>query len=89
MANKKITAENHYTADYPEDEVDSEDEYNRNAYLFRHDASDDEEFDATGFAGNGSDSDDSMILEGNDGENDDVTMARIKRYMQRKHSNYG
>lgn len=82
-------AENHYTADYPEDEVDSEDEYNRNAYLFRHDASDDEEFDATGFAGNGSDSDDGMILEGNDGENDDVTMARIKRYMQRKHSNYG
>ena len=41
-----IPAEDHYTADYPEDEVDSDDEYDRNAYHYRtHNASDLEEFD--------------------------------------------
>src|SRR5690606_36230402 len=40
------TAEDHYTADYPEDEVDSDDEYGRHAYYFRNrNASDEEEFD--------------------------------------------
>lgn len=39
-------AENYYTADYPDDEVDSEDEYDRGAYLYRTgNASDLEEFD--------------------------------------------
>lgn len=39
-------AEDHYTADYPEDEVDSDDEFDRNAYYYRtHNASDLEEFD--------------------------------------------
>jgi hypothetical protein len=39
-------AENHYTADYPDEEVDSDDEYGRNAYNYRtHNASDLEEFD--------------------------------------------
>ncbi|RDW65271.1 hypothetical protein BP5796_09963 [Coleophoma crateriformis] len=39
-------AENHYSADYPDEEVDSDDEYNRNAYNYRtHNASDLEEFD--------------------------------------------
>ncbi|KAF4631428.1 hypothetical protein G7Y89_g6705 [Cudoniella acicularis] len=39
-------AENHYTADYPDEEVDSDDEYGRNPYLYRtHNASDLEEFD--------------------------------------------
>ncbi|KUI59546.1 hypothetical protein VP1G_06812 [Cytospora mali] len=39
-------AENYYTADYPDDEVDSEDEYNRHAYDFRTgNASDLEEYD--------------------------------------------
>ncbi|KAM0124404.1 hypothetical protein ACHAO1_011046 [Botrytis cinerea] len=38
--------ENHYTADYPDAEVDSDDEYNRNAYAYRTgNASDLEEFD--------------------------------------------
>ena len=40
------SAENHYTADYPDDEVDSDDEYDRNAYHYRNkNASDDEEYD--------------------------------------------
>lgn len=40
------TAENHYTADYPDEEVDSDDEFGRNAYHYRtHNASDLEEFD--------------------------------------------
>ncbi|KUJ19517.1 uncharacterized protein LY89DRAFT_492938 [Mollisia scopiformis] len=39
-------AENHYTADYPDEEVDSDDEFDRNAYHYRtHNASDLEEFD--------------------------------------------
>ena len=39
-----ITAEDYYGNDYPEDEVDSEDEFGRGAYNYRHTASDDEEF---------------------------------------------
>lgn len=39
-------AENYYTADYPDDEVDSDDEYNRHAYDYRNgNASDLEEYD--------------------------------------------
>ena len=41
-----LSAENHYTADYPDEEVDSDDEFDRNAYNYRnHNASDLEEFD--------------------------------------------
>ncbi len=44
-ANKPI-AEDHYTADYPEDEVDSDDEYDRNPYSYRtRGATDLEEYD--------------------------------------------
>lgn len=40
-------AENFYGADYPEDEVDHDDEYNRQAYKYRQKgAADDEEFDS-------------------------------------------
>lgn len=39
-------AEDHYTADYPDEEVESDDEFGRNAYNYRnHNASDLEEFD--------------------------------------------
>lgn len=39
-------AEDYYAADYPDEEVDSEDEYNRAAYQYRNgNASDLEEFD--------------------------------------------
>lgn len=41
-----LLAENHYTADYPDDEVASDDEFDRNPYHYRtHNASDLEEFD--------------------------------------------
>lgn len=41
-----VLAENYYTADYPDDEVDSDDEYDRMAYHYRTgNASDLEEFD--------------------------------------------
>ena len=41
----KSTAEGHYTADYPDDEVDSDDEYDQNPYSFRTgNASDMEEY---------------------------------------------
>jgi hypothetical protein len=38
-------AEDFYANDYPEDEVDSDDEYDRRAYRYRSHASDEEEFD--------------------------------------------
>ncbi|KAF5026632.1 hypothetical protein F66182_1258 [Fusarium sp. NRRL 66182] len=73
-------AENYYTADYPEDEVESDDEYGRRPYGYRNgNASDDEEFDDEYY-----DDDDEMVLEGNNGDGDDATMARISAYM--KHS---
>ena len=37
-------AEDFYGNDYPEDEVNSDDEFDRGAYNYRHGASDDEEF---------------------------------------------
>jgi hypothetical protein len=73
-----LPAENHYTADYPEDEVESDDEFGRNPYHYRNmNASDDEEFDNDRY----SEASDDMVLEGDD---DDLTMARIKNYMRRK-----
>ncbi|KAF7563788.1 hypothetical protein G7046_g329 [Stylonectria norvegica] len=70
-------AENYYTADYPEDEVESDDEFGRQAYGYRNgNASDDEEFDEDDLEA----PDDKMVLEGDD---DDATMARIKEYMKR------
>ena len=39
------TAEDFYGNDYPEDELESDDEYDRNAYRYRKDASDDGEYD--------------------------------------------
>lgn len=38
-------AEDYYANDYPEDELESDDEYGRQAYGYRVGASDDEEFD--------------------------------------------
>ncbi|KFA63524.1 hypothetical protein S40285_00286 [Stachybotrys chlorohalonatus IBT 40285] len=73
-------AENYYTADYPEDEVETDDEFDRHAYLYRNgNASDEEEFDNREY--NDSDEDDDKILL--EGDDDDVTMARIRTYMQR------
>ncbi|KAI8671363.1 Iwr1 domain-containing protein [Fusarium keratoplasticum] len=74
-------AENYYTADYPEDEVESDDEYGRRPYGYRNgNASDDEEFDNMDY----DDDDDDMVLEGNG--DDDATMARIKNYVRRSHA---
>ncbi|EXF85782.1 hypothetical protein CFIO01_09472 [Colletotrichum fioriniae PJ7] len=75
-------AENHYTADYPEDEVDSEDEYDRHAYLFRNaNASDEEEFDTRNPY---EDEDDDMyVMEGDERrDEDDVFQDKIRRYIR-------
>lgn len=75
-----LAAENYYTADYPEDEVESDDEYGRCAYGYRNgNASDDEEFDNMDY-----DDDDDMVLEG--GGDDDAAMARIRNYVRRSHA---
>jgi hypothetical protein len=79
-AKQTFAAENYYTADYPEDEVETDDEFDRHAYLYRNgNASDEEEFDNREY--NDSDEDDDKILL--EGDDDDVTMARIRTYMQR------
>lgn len=44
-------AENYYTADYPDEDLDSGDEYGRGAYNYRGNASDQEEFDERDDAG--------------------------------------
>ncbi|KAL1305839.1 hypothetical protein AAFC00_003998 [Neodothiora populina] len=51
-------AEGYYGADYPEDEVASDDEYNRNAYGYRNAGSDDEQWDSD--TGAWSDEEDAM-----------------------------
>ncbi|KAL6832624.1 hypothetical protein V8C40DRAFT_140353 [Trichoderma camerunense] len=71
-------AENYYTADYPEDEVDTEDEFDRHAYMYRNaNASDEEEFDDNEY-----DSDE-IVMEGQDDDDDDARMDRIREFMQR------
>lgn len=67
-----IIAENYYTADYPDDEVDSEDEFDRAAYLYRTgNASDLEEYDER-------DGDDVVILAG-DGEDSEAPVPLSAR----------
>lgn len=45
MSLTRHVAEDFYGNDYPEDEVNSDDEFGRGAYNYRQGASDDEEFD--------------------------------------------
>ncbi|KAG5959902.1 hypothetical protein E4U58_004817 [Claviceps cyperi] len=72
-------AENYYAADYPENEVDSDDEFGRQAYMYRHgNNSDDEEFDEILY-----EEQDEMVLQGDAEETDNARMARIKEFMQR------
>ena len=72
-----LTAENYYTADYPEDEIDSEDAFDRQAYCFRNaNASDDEEFDQDNF-------DEDASVEGQEDDDDDARMTRILEQMKK------
>ncbi|KAK2593153.1 hypothetical protein QQS21_009125 [Conoideocrella luteorostrata] len=72
-------AENHYTADYPEDEVESDDEYGRQAYVYRHgNNSDEEEYDESLYQDQ-----DELVLDCNADDDDDARMARIKEFMKR------
>ncbi|TDZ39754.1 hypothetical protein CTRI78_v010464 [Colletotrichum trifolii] len=78
-------AENHYTADYPEDEVDSEDEFDRHAYLFRNvNASDDEEYDIR----DGDEDENMYAMEGDERrDEEDVFQDKIRRYIRQHGSN--
>lgn len=60
-----LPAENHYTADYPDEEVASDDEYGRDAYRYRNRNADDlEEFgeflDEDEYLGSGDEDDDGL-----------------------------
>lgn len=59
--------------------MDSDDEFGRQAYMYRHgNNSDDEEFDEILY-----EEQDEMVLQGDAEETDDARMARIKEFMQR------
>ncbi|PNY27514.1 Uncharacterized protein TCAP_02561 [Tolypocladium capitatum] len=76
-------AENHYAADYPEDEVESDDEYGRQPYGYRNgNASDDEEFGNVHYS-NDEDDHDEALFKGDAGDGDDARIARIRAYMKR------
>lgn len=71
-----FTAENHYTADYPDEEVASDDEYDRNAYHYRTgNASDLEEYGEDG---------DEVSATFSDDENEDTMYPwKTKPWMKR------
>lgn len=75
-------AENHYSADYPEDEVESNDEYGRNPYSYRDGASDDEEYGYSSYGyssyGDGADGGETEL-----GADDEARMARMRAYLAR------
>ncbi|RDA92792.1 hypothetical protein CP533_0773 [Ophiocordyceps camponoti-saundersi (nom. inval.)] len=80
-------AENHYTADYPEDEVESDDEYNIRPYGYRNlGASDDEEFDQVRCSDDDDDDGDGddVVLDSED--DDEAKMERIRAYMKHQRS---
>lgn len=60
--------------------MDSDDEFNRHAYLYRGNASDDEEFDNELYE---EVDDDEMVFEGDADEDEDSRLARISAYMRR------
>lgn len=45
MRSLTFVAEDFYGNDYPDEELDLQDEYNHDPYMYRNNASDDEEFD--------------------------------------------
>lgn len=66
-------AENYYTADYPDEELDSGDEYDRDAYNYRGNASDQEEFDEDDYV---------MEFGDNDNLNDAPTLPNARMGLQ-------
>lgn len=77
-----LAAENHYTADYPEDEADSNDEdYDILVGGYGNgDASDNDDFDYVDYDGQ----EDCPAIQGNgNGDDDDARMARIRNFLKR------
>jgi hypothetical protein len=72
-------AEDYYGADYPEDEVVSDDEYDRDAYQFRRNADDLEEFDITERDTYEVDDDDDIARSDNEDADDKLSAARAWR----------
>lgn len=68
------TAENYYTADYPDEDLDSGDEFDRGAYNYRGNASDLEEFDERDEEG--------YVLEYDNDENDETMLPTAHMGLQ-------
>ncbi|ROT35710.1 hypothetical protein SODALDRAFT_320236 [Sodiomyces alkalinus F11] len=83
-------AENHYTADYPEDEIASDDEYDRNPYLYHNDDGSEDDFpdvDGTYYARamRGSDEDDdpdAYVIDAEKLDGDKLFEENIRRYIR-------
>lgn len=77
-------AEDHYTADYPDEEVDEDDEFSRNPYQYQTgDVSDVEDMgadDQETYRRDGDDGDDACM----DGESDKEMLRKIRRYAERE-----
>lgn len=71
--NKNKKAENYYTADYPDEDLDSGDEYDRGAYNYRGNASDQEEFDER---------DEQYALDYDNGDNDEPRLPTAHMGLQ-------
>lgn len=69
----KQKAENYYTADYPDEDLDSGDEYDRGAYGYRGNASDQEEFDER---------DEQYTLDYENGDNDEPRLPTAHMGLQ-------
>ncbi|KAJ4420607.1 hypothetical protein N0V82_004275 [Gnomoniopsis sp. IMI 355080] len=67
-------AENYYTADYPDEDLDSGDEFDRGAYNYRGNASDQEEFDER--------DDEGYVLEYGNDENDETILPAAHMGLQ-------
>lgn len=88
-----VTAENHYTADYPEDEVASDDEFDRNPYLYHNEDGSDEIFSDIhgayyprdmGDSDNDDkdDDEDAYVIDAEKLDGDDLFQQHIRRYIR-------
>ncbi|CAI4217985.1 unnamed protein product [Parascedosporium putredinis] len=86
-------AEDYYGADYPEDEVDADDEFDRNAYKYRTgNASDEEEYDLQDYNDAEDEFNEYEDEDGNghivSGEDPEIAIRKIRQFLS-KHRNGG
>lgn len=84
-------AEDYYGADYPEDEVDADDEFDRNAYKYRTgNASDEEEYDLQDYNDAEDEFNEYEDEDGNghivSGEDPEIAIRKIRQFLSKHRS---